>query len=116
MSTENAARLLIRCRPHRHERPRPTASLDVAAVRRFMQSYAADHGTGGTKHARAMLSRAMTIAVETSSLRTSFNPVLLARNAIPAVRVRNTGLDHRRAPTDAGVEALPSGLRSYPEA
>lgn len=58
----------------------------------------------------------MTIAVETSALRTPFNPVLLARDAIPAVQVRNTGLDHRRAPTDAEVEALLLGLRSDPEA
>jgi len=90
--------------------------VDVAAIRRFMPQCAAEHGSGGAKHARAVLSRAMNIAVETANMRTPFNPVLLARDAIPTVSVRKTGLDHRRAPTDPEVEALLAALRSDPEA
>ncbi len=59
--------------------------VDVAAVRRFMHKCATEHGTGGAKHARAVLSRAMNLAVESTDMRTPFNPVLIARDAIPAV-------------------------------
>ena len=90
--------------------------VDVAAVRRFMQQCAEEHGSGGAKHARAVLSRAMNVAVETANMRTPFNPVLLARDAIPTVSVRQTGLDHKRAPTDAEVESLLAALRTDPEA
>ena len=90
--------------------------VDVAAVRRFMQKCATEHGTGGAKHARAVLSRAMNLAVETTDMRTPFNPVLLARDAIPAVTIRKTGLDHHRAPTDSEVESLLADLRADPEA
>ncbi len=58
----------------------------------------------------------MNLAVETTNMRTPFNPVLLARDAIPAMSVRQTGLDHHRAPTDGEVESLLLALRADPEA
>ena len=58
----------------------------------------------------------MNVAVETANMRTPFNPVLLARDAIPTVSVRKTGLDHNRTPTDIKVESLLAALRDDPEA
>ncbi len=90
--------------------------VDVAAVRGFLADCASEHGSGGTKHARAVLGRTMDLAVGTRSLKTSVNPVQGARNAIPATRVRVTGLDHSKAPTDAQVQGLLSALVRDPEA
>ena len=94
-------------------RPR---DVDVAAVRRFLVNCAERYGTGGTKQARAVLVRALDIAVETADLRTSLNAASSARNAIPKNTVRNTGLDHTKAPTDSQVAKLLAGLVRDPEA
>jgi integrase len=90
--------------------------VDVASVRRFLIDCAKSYGTGGTKHARAVLTRALDIAVETPDLRTPLNAASAARSAIPKNTVRDTGLDHTKAPTDAQVAALLSGLTRDPEA
>ena len=58
----------------------------------------------------------MDLAVGTRALKTSGHPVQGARNAIPATRVRVTGLDHSKAPTDAQVQGLLSALVRDPEA
>ncbi len=94
-------------------RPR---DVDVAAVRRFLVDTATTHGKGGAKHARAMLVRALDIAVETAAMRTPFNAASSARNAIPSVVVRELGIDHKRAPTDDEVRTLLAGLVRDPEA
>ncbi|MBM9467168.1 tyrosine-type recombinase/integrase [Nakamurella leprariae] len=90
--------------------------VDVAAVRDFLRDCAEGHGKGGTVHARAVLSRAFDLAVETAALRVPMSPVVGARNAIPNVVVRTTGIDHHRAPTDQEVRALLSGLTRDPRA
>lgn len=99
----------------RHITEHPIAAMlprdvDVATVKGFLVDCAAGHGAGGTKHARAVLRRALQIAVETSALKTPSNPMDAARGAIPAVIVRTSTLDHAKAPTDAEVAALLSGL------
>ncbi len=90
--------------------------VDVATVRQFLADCAGSYGTGGTKHARAVLTHALDVAVETASLRTPLNAASAARNAIPKHRVRESGLDHKKAPTDDQVAALLSGLTRDPEA
>ena len=94
-------------------RPR---DVDVAAVRSFLVDTANAHGTGGAKHARAVLSRAFDLAVGTRSLRVPANPVAGTRNAVPKVRMRDLGIDHSKAPTDEQVARLLAGLTRDPEA
>jgi integrase len=105
----------------RHILDDPIAALlprdvDVAAVRRFFEACAQEHGRGGAKHARAVLSRALSAATESAALKVPFNPVQLAKDSIPDVKVRETGLDHTKAPTTAEVETLLAALRSDPAA
>ena len=90
--------------------------VDVASVRRFLETTAAEHGRGSARHARAVLSRAMDAATESAAMRVAFNPVTAVRDAIPDVTVRSSALDHKRAPSDAEVEALLVALRADPEA
>lgn len=49
-------------------------------------------------------------------MRVPTNPVLAARAAVPNVKIRDDGLDHRRAPSDEEVEALLAALRADPVA
>jgi hypothetical protein len=80
--------------------------VDVAITRSFLERFASAHGAGGAKHVRAVLARTLTVATEDSTLRVASNPVHLARHSIPQIKVRETGLDHSRAPTDDEVDAL----------
>jgi integrase len=91
-------------------------NVDVAAVRRFLVDTATAHGKGGAKHSRALLVRALDIAVETAAMRTPFNAASGVRNAIPSIVVRQLGIDHKRAPTDDEVRKLLAGLTRDPEA
>lgn len=90
--------------------------VDVAAVRGFLVDMAEDHGTGGAKHARAVLRASLDLAIGVTALRVPTNPVLGARASIPDKMVRQTGIDHDRAPTDGEVKNLLSGLYRDPEA
>lgn len=91
-------------------------NVDAATIRRFLADTATTKGTGGAKQTRAVLRKAFDLAVESSAMRVPTNPVLAARAAVPNVRIRDDGLDHRRAPCDEEVEALLAALRADPEA
>lgn len=92
-------------------RPR---DVDVAMVRAFLADVAKGHGTNTAMRCRAILRRALDLAVESKSLRLAFNPVLATRDAIPAVRVQDRGLDHRRVLDDAEVIAFLAALQGDP--
>lgn len=91
-------------------------NVDAATIRQFLAETAIARGKGGAKQARAVLRKAFDLAVESSAMRVPTNPVLAARAAVPDVRVRDSGLDHKRAPSDREVEALLAALRADPEA
>jgi integrase len=77
---------------------------------------AEEHGTGGAKHARAVLRAALDLTIGVTALRVPSNPVLGAHASIPDKKKRETGIDHTRAPTDEEVKNLLSGLTWDPEA
>lgn len=90
--------------------------LDVVAVRSFLMQMASEHGKGGAERCRAVLRMAMDIGTESRAMHVPFNPVLLAKQAIPNAAVRPTGIDHKRAPTDDEVTNFLASLRADPEA
>ena len=90
--------------------------VDVASVRRFLIDCARSYGTDGTKHARGFSLVPSTSPSRPQICQRRSTPTAQPRNAIPKNTVRDTGLDHTRAPTDAQVAALLSGLTRDPEA
>jgi hypothetical protein len=83
-------------------------------IRVFLGQTAQARGRGGAKNARSMLRKVFDLAMESSALHVTTNPVLAARAAVPDVKVRHDGLDHQRAPDDDEVEAFLAALRADP--
>ena len=92
-------------------RPR---DVDVAAIRTFLTTIATAHGSGVAKQCKAILRKALDLAVESRALQVPANLVLATRDAIPEVRVQERGLDHQRVLTDDQVTTFLSALRADP--
>jgi integrase len=90
--------------------------VDVAVVRQFLADMAANHGSAGAKHSRAVLRSALDLAIGVKALKVASNAVLGAHASIPRNVKRKTSIDHRRAPTDREVKELLSGLTRDPQA
>jgi len=88
--------------------------LDVAGVRRFLREHAEQHGSSAAQQAKALLVKALNIAVESQAMMTAFNPVAAAKRAIPKTTVRESSLDHGRTPDDETVYAMLAALRADP--
>lgn len=93
-------------------RPR---DVDVAMLRRCLSNVAAEHGTVVAKQVKAILRKALDLAVESRALKVPGNLVLaLPKDAIPNVQVQDRGLDHRTSLTDDQVTALLAALQADP--
>ncbi len=92
-------------------RPR---DVDVAAIRTFLTAVATAHGSGVAKQCKAILRKALDLAVESRALQVPANLVLATRDAIPDVRVQDRGLDHKRVLTDEQVDAFLAALQGDP--
>ena len=88
--------------------------VDVATVRSFLGAFALAHGSAPAAKAKALLRRALDLAVESTAMHTPVNVVLATRDAIPKTRIGKQRLQTRRVPTE--VKEFLAALRADPEA
>lgn len=90
--------------------------VDVATVKRFLASYAAVHGSSSARVARAILNKALSLAVEDSALRTPHNPVALAHAIIPQAKIQRSERDPGWVPSPKQLRVFFDALQTDPRA